>query len=195
MKTLLTVALASALSFSSFIANASEDLKALSSVNSNYKKINVTLNEGVGTAKISILKADGKILSSRNVRVKNENLMVPYDMNSLPAGDYQVKIVTDKEEVVYTVKTTERPIATADLPLMAYGKIIDENTVSLTLVGLAEPGVQVKVFSSESGKMIYEEKVDEPKGFKKNYSFNGVNSNEVYLELKDAQGRSKTLYF
>lgn len=195
MKTLLTVALASALSFSSFIANASEDLKALSRVHSNYKKINVTLNEGVGTAKISILNADGKNLSTRSVRVKNENLMVPYDMNSLPAGEYQVKIVTDEEEVVYTVETTERPIATADLPLMAYGKVLDVNTVKLSVIGLLEPGVEVKVYSAKDGKLIYEENIDQKEGFAKNFSFKGVKAEDIYMELNDTQGRTKTLFF
>ena len=195
MKTLLTVALASALSFSSFIANANEDLKALSSVHSNYKKINVTLNEGVGKAKVSILSADGQSLSSRKVNVKNENLMLPYNMKDMPAGEYQVKIVTDQEEVIYTVETTERPIALADLPLMAYGKVLDTNTVKMTVVGLLEPGVEVKIFSSKSGKLIYKETIDQAEGFSKNFSFNGMNAEDIYMELNDAQGRSKTLFF
>ncbi|MEB2775482.1 T9SS type A sorting domain-containing protein [Algoriphagus sp. D3-2-R+10] len=195
MKTLLTVALASALSFSSLVANASEDLRALSTVNSNYKKISVTLNEGVGSAKISIMDQNGKVLSNRKVRVKGENLMVPYDMNNLPAGEYHVKIVTDTEEVTYKVATTNKPIPTADLPLMAYGKMVDENTVSVTVVGLMEPGADVEVYSVESGKKIFVEHIDQAEGFKKDYSFNHFNSKDVYLKVIDNQGRSKTLYF
>lgn len=195
MKTLLTVALASALSLSSLVANASEDLRALSTVNSNYKKISVTLNEGVGSAKISILDQDGKVLSNRKVRVKDENLMVPYNMDNLPAGEYQVKIVTDTEEVTYTIATTEKPIPSADLPLMAYGKTLDENTVSVTVVGLMEPGVDVEIYSAESGKKIYSEYIYQKEGFKKDYSFNNFNSKDIYLKVIDYQGRSKTLYF
>lgn len=195
MKTLFTVALAGALSFGSFVANASEDLRALSAVNSNFKKINVTLNEGVGNAKITILTPAGKSLNSRTIRVKNENIMIPYDMNNLPAGEYQVKIATEDEEVIYKVETKERPIASADLPLMAYGKALDENTLKLTVVGLLEPGVEVKVFSSGSGKLIYQEEIDQPEGFSKNYSFDGAKSSDVYMEVKDVKGRSKTLFF
>ncbi|WP_111317232.1 T9SS type A sorting domain-containing protein [Algoriphagus chordae] len=195
MKTLLTVALASALSFSSLVANASEDLRALSSVNSNYKKINITLTEGLGNAKVSILSADGKSLSSRNVNVKNENLMVPYDLNNLPAGEYQVKIETDQEEVIYTVETEEKPIDPADLPLMAYGKLVDDNTVSLAVVGLLSPGVDVEVLSAESGDVIYTDHVNQAEGFKKNYSFKNVSSEDIYLKVTDAQGRTKTLFF
>ncbi len=195
MKTLFTVALASALSFSSLVANASEDLRALSSVNSNYKKISVTLNEGLGNAKISILDADGKSLNSRNVRVKDENLLVPYDLKNLPAGEYQVKIVTNNEEIVYTVETKEQPISSNDLPLMAYGKVLDDNTVRLAVVGLLEPGVDVKVYSSESGKLIYEEKINQAEGFIKNFSFNGLKATDIYMEVKDVKGRRKTLFF
>ncbi|WP_192350175.1 hypothetical protein [Algoriphagus sp. Y33] len=195
MKTLLTIALAGALSLSSLAANASEDLRALSTVNSTHKKVNVMLNEGVGSAKISILNQDGKILSSRKVRVKGENLMVPYNMDNLPAGEYKVKIETNQEEVTYTIATTNEPIPSAALPLMAYGKTVDENTVSVTVIGLTEPGVNVEVYSAKSGEVIYSEHVDQAEGFKKDYSFNNMKSNDVYLKVIDGQGRSKTLFF
>ena len=195
MKTLLTVALASALSFSSLVANASEDLKASSTVNSNYKKINVTLNEGLGKATISILDSNGKSLSSRKVRVKGEDLMVPYDLNNLPAGEYQVKIVTNEEEVTYTVETTEKPTPISSMPLMASGKLIDTNTVNLSVIGLNEPGVDVEVVSNESGEVIYQEHIAQEEGFKKDYSFSKINAKDIHLKVTDSQGRSKTLYF
>jgi hypothetical protein len=195
MKTLLTVALASALSFSSFIANASEDLKALSTVNSNFKKISVTLNEGVGKAKISILTSDGKSLSSRKVNVKNENLMLPYDMNNMPAGEYLVKIVTDQEEVTYTVKTTEKPLPASALPLVAFGKVVDTNTVTLTVVGLQKPGIDVKIYSVESGEILFNDHIVQAEGFKKDYTFSKVKASDIYMKVIDTQGRSKTLFF
>lgn len=195
MKTLLTVALASALSFSSFIANASEDLKALSTVNSNFKKISVTLNEGVGKAKISILTPDGKSLSSRKVNVKNENLMLPYDMNNMPAGEYLVRIVTDQEEVTYTVKTTEKPLPASALPLVAFGKLVDNNTVTLTVVGLQKPGIDVKIYSVESGEILFNDHIVQAEGFKKDYTFSKLKASDIYMKVIDTQGRSKTLFF
>lgn len=195
MKTLFTVALASALSFSSLVASASEDLRALSTVNSNYKKINVTLTEGLGKAKISILDADGKSLNSRNVRVKDENLMVPYDLKNLPAGEYQVKIATDQEEVTYTVETSEKPTPASALPLMASGKVVDNNTVNLTVIGLDKPGVDVEVYSTETGEVIYKDHIAQAEGFKKDYSFSKMTTKDIYMKVIDAQGRSKTLHF
>lgn len=195
MKTLFTIAMASALSFSALASNANEDLKDLSTVNSKFKKINVTLKEGVGNAKITILNEDGKNLNQRKVHVKNESIVVPYDMKNLPVGEYQVKIVTDEEEVVYTVETTNQPIPTEELPLMAYGKLVDDNTVNLSVIGLSEPGVEVKIYSSASGKVIFEENVDQPEGFKKDYSFKGLDSEDVYMKVTDNLGRTRTIFF
>lgn len=195
MKTLFTVALASALSFGAFSAQASEDLKELSAVNTNYKKVTITLKEGVGAAKVSILTPEGKVLSSRKVNVQDEILRVPYNLINLPAGEYQVKIATNQDEVFYTVETSDQPIPVSELPLMAYGKSLDENTVRLAVIGLVEPGVQVKIFAVETGKLIHEEQIDQPEGFIKNFSFDGISTNQIYMKVKDANGRTKTLNF
>ena len=74
-------------------------------------------------------------------------------------------------------------------------KTVDENTVSVTVIGLTEPGVNVEVYSAKSGEVIYSEHVDQAEGFKKDYSFNNMKSNDVYLKVIDGQGRSKTLFF
>lgn len=195
MKTLFKVALVSALSFGAFSVQASEDLKELSAVNTNYKNVKITLKEGVGTAKVSILTPEGKLLSSRKVNVRDENVVVPYNLTNLPAGQYQVKIVTDEEELFYTVETKDQPIPASKLPLMAYGKSLDEHTVRLAVVGLLEPGVDVKIYASETGKLIHQEQIDQPEGFTKNFSFDGMSTDEVFMEVKDAKGRTKKLYF
>jgi cell division protein YceG involved in septum cleavage len=195
MKSLFTVALASVLSFGAFSAQASEDLRELSAVNTNYKKVTITLKEGIGAAKVSILTPEGRILSSRKVNVHDSILRLPYDLTNLPAGKYQVKIATSQDEVSYTVETANQPIPTSDLPLMAYGKSLDHNTVRLAVFGLMEPGVQVKIFASESGRLIHEENIDQPEGFIKNFSFAQMSSDEIYMVVSDAEGRTKTLYF
>ncbi|EAZ82608.1 hypothetical protein [Algoriphagus machipongonensis] len=194
MKTLFTLALAGALSFSA-LANADDDLRALSDVNSNFKKINVLLKEGVGQAKIAILDLDGKKLHQKKVKVKNDDIMVPYNMDDLPCGEYLVMISTEDEEVVYTVETKEKPIPATELPLMAYGKTVDENTINLTVIGLTVPGVQVQVKTEKGGLVIHEEYIDQEDGFKKDFSFNGIDPEDIYLELTDALGRFKVVHF
>ena len=194
MKTLFTFALAGLLATSSFAANENEDLMALSSVNARFQKVNVLLREGIGKAKIAIMDEDGKMLHQRKVRVQ-EDVMVPYNLDHLPVGEYQVMITTVDEEVVYTVETFERVPEIVSYPLMAYGKLIDDHTINLAVIGLNEPGVDVKIKMQRGGKILHEEKIDQAEGFSKNYVFKGVDPSEIYVELKDAAGRTRTLYF
>ncbi|MEP0713777.1 copper resistance protein CopC [Algoriphagus sp.] len=194
MKTLITFALAGLLATSAFAVDA-EDLKANSSVHTNYKKISVHLNEGVGKAKIAIYDMNGKKLHQRSVKA-NEDLRVPYDLNSLPTGKYQVFISTDAEEVMYTVETVEEEKPTpALLPLMAYGKKVDHYTVNLLVVGLDQAGTEVKIKRIADDRVVHEETVEQAEGFRKNYRLNGLDAEEVYMEVTDTQGRSRTIYF
>ncbi|RAI94161.1 hypothetical protein [Algoriphagus yeomjeoni] len=193
MKTLFTFALAGLLATSTF-ANDAEDLKANSSVHTNNKKISVLLNEGVGKAKIAIYDMNGKKLHSRRVKA-NVDVLVPYDMNSLPCAEYQVMITTDDEEVTYTVETVEKEVpAPKVLPLMAYGKIVDHTTVNLLVIGLEQPGIAVQIKRSKDDKLVFEEMINEPEGFRKNYILNGLDPEEVYFEVTDAIGRTRKIY-
>lgn len=193
MKTLFTFALAGLLATSTF-ANGPEDLKANSSVHTNYKKISVLLNEGVGKAKITIYDMNGKRLHRRTVKA-NEDLRVPYDLNSLPCAAYQVMISTDEEEVTYTVETVEKvDTAPVMLPLMAYGKKIDNYTINLMVIGLEEAGVDVKIKKVADDRLVYEETVEQAEGFRKNYRLNGINADDVYFEVTDAKGRTRKIY-
>ncbi len=195
MKTLFTLAMAGALSFNALAANSNEDLKDLLTVNSKFKKINVTLKEGVEEAKIVLLDEDGKKLHQRKVHVKGDDLMIPYDLDDMPSGKYQLKITTKEEEVIYSVETKDRPIAFSELPLMVFGELIEDNTIKLSVIGLMEPGVEVKVKTEKGGRIIHEEYIDQPEGFKKEFSFKGINPEDVYLEITDAIGRTRIIHF
>ncbi len=195
MKTLFTFALAGALSFSSLAAHAADDLMALSDVKAKFKNVNVLLKGGVGEAKVALFDQTGRKLHQRKVTVGEMDLILPYNLTELPIGEYQVKISTEEEQVVYTVETFEKPIPTSELPLMAYGKIIDDETVTIAVVGLDEPGVEVEIRSTESNKLIHEEEIDQAEGFRKNYKLKGLSPEDVYIQVTDAKGRSKTLHF
>jgi len=192
MKTLLTFALAGLLATSSFAAN--ENLMALSSVNANFKHINVTLKDGVGKAKIAILNEDGKILHQRSLNVKKD-LMIPYNLDQMPCGEYQVKISTDDDELTYTVETFEKETMPIEYPLMAYGRQIDYDTINLTVVGLDDPGVDVKIRMENGHAIIYQELVTQPEGFIKAYKLKGISPQDVYFEVKDVLGRTRILHF
>ncbi|MEB2786850.1 hypothetical protein [Algoriphagus persicinus] len=194
MKTLFTFALAGLLATSTFAAIEPEDLKEMSTVHAIYKKIDVHLKEGVGKAKITIFDMNGKRLHSRSVKA-NENLRVPYNLNSLPCGEYQVKITTEEAEVIYTVETVEKVEAAPEVyPLMAYGKKIDNNTINLLVLGLEEAGVDVKIKKVADDRLVHQEMVEQPEGFRKNYRLNGVHAEDVYFEVTDAKGRTRKIY-
>lgn len=195
MKTLFTFALAGLLASSSLAATSNEDLMAMSTVNTKFKKVNVLLKEGVGEAKIAILDESGKKLHQRKVKATDHDVVIPYDLNTLPCGEYQVMITTGDEQVVYSVETFEKPQPIAEYPLMAYGKLIDDQTVNLAVIGLEEPGVNVKIKSQKGNRTILEENIDQAEGFKKNYKFEGMSPEDIYFEITDAKGRSRTLYF
>ncbi len=195
MKTLFTFALAGALSFSSLAAHAADDLMAMSNVKANFKKVNVLLKGGVGEAKVSLFDEAGKKLHQKKVTVGEGDLVIPYNLTSLPCGDYQIKIATDSEEVVYTVATFDHPAPPAQLPLMAYGKVVDDETVNLAVIGLNEPGVEVEIRHESTDKIIFQEEISTPEGFKKNYKLKGVSPEDVYFYVKDSKGRSRTLHF
>ncbi|SDD46090.1 hypothetical protein SAMN04488104_103116 [Algoriphagus faecimaris] len=195
MKTLFTFALAGLLSTGLFSSSFAEDLAANSEVKAKFKKVNVLLKEGVGKVKVVLMDKEGKILHTKKVTVTDQQMILPYDLNDMPCGAYQVKITTDEEEVVYDVATFEKRIAAENLPLMAYGKVVDQQTLNLSVIGLEEPGVEVSLKHNLNDKTIFSEYVSQKEGFRKNYKLRGISPEDVYFELKDAKGRSKKLYF
>jgi hypothetical protein len=195
MKTLFTFALAGALSLSSLAASAADDLLALSSAQAKFKKINVLLKEGVGEAKVAIYDPSGKKLHQRKVKVSDEQLILPYNLDDMPVGEYKVQISTENENVEYKVTTFEPAPAPEALPLVAFGKTIDEETIGLTVIGLTEPGVKVEIRNESSNKLIFSESIDQEEGFRKNYSLRGVAPKDIYVKVTDSKGRVKNLYF
>ncbi|MGM0946070.1 MAG: hypothetical protein ACQEW9_12875 [Bacteroidota bacterium] len=195
MKTLFTFALAGLLSTGLFSSSFAEGLAANSEVKAKFKKVNVLLKERVGKVKVVLMDKEGKILHSKKVTVTDQQMILPYDLNDMPCGAYQVKITTDEEEVVYDVATFEKRIAAENLPLMAYGKVVDQQTLNLSVIGLEEPGVEVSLKHNLNNKAIFSEYVSQKEGFRKNYKLRGISPQDVYFELKDAKGRSKKLYF
>ncbi|MDN3204597.1 hypothetical protein [Algoriphagus sediminis] len=194
MKTLMTLALAGAISFSSLANDNNDDLMELSAVKARYKTVNVLLKEGVGEAKIAIMDENGKKLHQRKVKQKGSDIIIPYNMEDMPCGEYQVEITTDDERVLYTVSTFNRSIPVEELPLMAYGKKLDDNTVNLAVIGLMEPGVDVKIRYKNNDRVLHSETIDTPEGFRKDYYLEGVDADEIYFELHDALGRTKYIH-
>lgn len=195
MKTLFTLALAGLVSFASLANDKNEDLSALSDAKAQYKKVNVLLKEAVGKAKVAILTKDGKRLHQTKVKDADRDQIIPYNMEELPCDEYIVQITTDEEEVSYTVNTYNRAIPAEELPLKAHGKMMDNNSISLAVFGLVEPGVEVEIRYEDGNKILHSETIDTPEAFRKKYTFEGVPADEIYVHVTDAIGRTKVIHF
>ena len=62
------------------------------------------------------------------------------------------------------------------------------------MIGLVEPGVEVKIKSESGNSIIHSEYITTPEGFKKDFSFNNMDLQDIYFELTDALGRTKTIH-
>lgn len=193
MKKLFTLALAATLGVATLANASNEDLKTLSSVKASEKKVSITLREGLGKVRLAILNADGKKLHQQFVKVK-QDVMVPYDLSQLPSGEYQVVIESNIKEPSHDVAmfTVETKDSKTSMPLVAYGKSIDDDSFRLSVIGLEEPGVQVEIFDNK-GKTIYNEKINQPEGFTKVFHLSNLTNKDVSIKVTDAMGRTKFL--
>ncbi|EKB47458.1 DUF3244 domain-containing protein [Cecembia lonarensis] len=193
MKKMLTLALIATLGLGGYANAENVNLEVMTEVKNSNNKVKVILKEGLGKVKLEVLDQNGKKLHQQTVFVK-QDLMVPYDLSELPIGKYQLKIESGSksssgEAATYAI---ERKITKSELPLMAYRKDLEDNSIKLTVIGLEDLGVKVKIMG-KSGKELFEEKIDQPNAFTKIYHFNNINKKEVSIQVTDAMGRQKVL--
>lgn len=195
MKKFLTLALAATLGVASFANANNEKVSSLAEVKNSNNRVRVVLKEGLGKVRLALLDEDGKKLHQQTVFVKND-VLVPYNLSELPAGVYHLMIEnsskgSENDMVIYEVERKEDPI---NIPLTAFRKDLNENSVKVSVVGLDEPGVQVQ-FSDRLGKEIYAEFVEQPEAFSKVYTFKNIKAKDVNIHLMDAKGRTKNLFY
>lgn len=194
MKTLVTLIGAGLLSASTFASDKTEDLKTLSNVRTQNQTVNVYLKNGINEATIAILDKDESRIHLKKVKNVSENLMIPYNLEELPTGAYTVVISSEDSQIEFIVNNEQPAIPVANLPLRANAKLVDENTVALSVYGLVEAGVEVKIRKESNNEILHLESVDSPDSFTKNFSFEGLNSEDVYFQLTDALGRTKEIH-
>ncbi|GAB3651922.1 hypothetical protein GCM10028791_21190 [Echinicola sediminis] len=180
-----------------FLAKANEvpdrkSLLALTSVETNDERINVSFKEPVGKAVVLIFDEEGKVLARNKYNVKKA-MNIPYNLSDLPEGDYAVRIKTRDETATYNVETKSKAV-TYERPIVAYGKIKDNNTINLMVLGIEEPGIRVDIFD-ENNKKVATDNVDVTEGFERNYKVVDRKVEGLTVRIKDAQGRKKYIYF
>lgn len=195
MKKFLTLALAATLGVASFANANNEKVSSLAEVKNSNNRVRVVLKEGLGKVRLALLNEEGKKLHQQTVFVKND-VLVPYNLTELPAGTYHLMIEnsskgSENDMVIYEVERKEDPV---NLPLTAFRKDLNENSVKVSVIGLDEPGVQVE-FSDRFGEKIYSEMVNQPEAFSKVYTFKNMKAKDVNIHLTDAKGRTKNLFY
>jgi peptidyl-tRNA hydrolase len=194
MKTLLTLALTVTLGVSGPAIAANENINEFSNVQAKNKTIVVNLKEGLGKVKLAVYDQKGIKVHQLFVNVK-QNTKIPYDLSQLPAGEFTVlienKSKSSSDKASYTVQTKDEPM---EIPLMAYGKALSDNSFQLSVIGLEKPGVNVELLNKD-GNIVYKEKVVQEEGFVKVYHLKNMKTSDIHVKVTDVKGRHKKLYF
>jgi hypothetical protein len=187
MKTITTLMLVIGLSFSSFAIDKS--LMEVSSVEIQEQRFILNLAEAIGPVTISIYNPEGKIIDRNFFQVKTAQ-KIPFNLSQLPEGEYEVKLDTKEESLSFNINSHKE----VEKKLMAYAKAIDENTFNLLVVGVTDPGTKVTIYCNDH-KVLTTDEIQELGSFSKNYHLKYMKLNEIYLRVKNAEGKTKYLYF
>ena len=195
MKTLFTIALALALGAGVYAAPGNENPTPVSSVRYKAEKVQVFLANGEGKVKLTLLDARGMQVFRKFIKVKSD-VHLPLDLSKMPEGEYSLVLEKDyfSSAPEKTFHTFHHKKAVQEYPLVAFGKTVDEHAVKLSVVGLEEPGLNVRIEDS-SGKLIYREKIDVSQGFTKVYRFPNLKTEGLSFTISDNKARSKVLNF
>ncbi|HSJ69787.1 MAG TPA: hypothetical protein VK921_19055 [Anditalea sp.] len=186
MKTLLTFALAMSMFLTGF-AEPTNELAALSNVSIHDQKAKITLLEGIGRVKVFVKDTKGKTLYCTSYKV-SEDVIMPFNLEELPAGKYVIRIQTKDSSIDYDVETTAKKAK--DYGFKAHVKALDDRFVKVSLYEMLEKGgVTVKVFDS-GNRLLMKEHVDGGT-FARKYEFKNLSTNGLYFIISDKKGHSQ----
>jgi hypothetical protein len=189
MKTLLTLLAALFIQLGSFASPNEKPLAEVTMVETFQQKFKVHLMEGVGRVNISLFNQKGKLVDKTTFKI-NEPTAIPFNLSQLPEGNYTVKVETKMEEIFFEIPS-KKPV---QKKLLAYTNVKNDNTVNLKVVGIEKPGVKVTFFD-QAHRRITSDNIEVSGGFSKDYILKNRKLKEVYMEVKDQDGKSKVFYF
>jgi hypothetical protein len=184
MKILFTIALALSISLSSF-AGPNSKLSQLSGVSYAYDKAKITLLEGAGKVKVSLLDHTGKKLYSQAVNVK-ENLTIPLDLAQVPYGTYIVRIENKDGKIDRVIETKKKPAKKSSFRAILKGSNHD-NSIKLSVYEMEEPGMTLRVMDNQN-KVLHKEIIEEGEPFVRRYLLSHIDKSQVYISLTDKKG-------
>ncbi len=191
MKTIFTSVLLFVLVFLAAASPSKESLKSVTTVKASHEKVYVHFSDAVGKVAVSIYDNKNNLVVKDDFEIK-ESTIIPYNLSELRHGDFRVRVKTKVDEAIYPVNTKSEE--SSKLPIVAYGKVKDQHTINIMVLGIQEPGTQIDIFDNDNCK-IGSDKVEVKDGFTRDYRFKHIEAKDIYFRIKDAQGRTKYLYF
>jgi len=189
MKTLLTFALAMSMFLTAF-AEPTNELAALSSVSFNAQNAKVTLLEGIGRVKISVKDANGLTLSCHSYKIR-ENVVLPINLESMPAGKYVIRIETKDSKIDYDVETTAKKAN--EYGFKANVKPLGDRFVKVSVYEMQEEGdLTIKVYDKSHHLVFKEVLTGGP--FARKYEFKNLYTKGLYFTISDKKGNSQIYY-
>jgi len=190
MKTLFTFALAMSMYFNS-IAEPTNELSMLSSVSFNDQKVNVTLLEGIGRVKVTFKNEQGTTIYCISYKV-SENVVMPFNLESLPAGKYSVRIQNKDSSIDYDIETKAKE------EVFLYGFKADVRNIKNQYVKvsvyeqLTEGPLTVKIYD-RNNRLLHKETIDGGP-FARKYSFTHLQKLGLYFSITDKKGYNQIYY-
>lgn len=189
MKTLFSFLFFLVLSFGSMANPGLKELKENTQVEAKDQLVRVHFKSAMEKVTVRLTDKSGKTLFNEKYQTK-EPVIIPLNLSQLDDGHYVLHVIGEEGSNRYEIENRKKVV----LPLMAYGKQAGPHKVSLLVVGLEKPGTTVKFFD-QSNRLLLDETINEPKGFRKDYVFEHLPVNQLTLKVTDADGREKYIRF
>lgn len=192
MKTILTLFVVIACVTMSF-ANPlppEKSLEEVTFVEAGDQRFNLIVKEAVGRVLVSIYNERGKMIDRVSFRAL-EAVSVPFNLSQVPEGQYRVCV--QSKDQAYSFSVTSKK-AFEKKPI-AYAKAVDPTKISLTVVGIEQPGIWVTLYEGKTQRKINEDFVEQLAGFRRDYRLVDTTADEVYMEVRDVNGNAKIFYF
>ncbi|WP_339876095.1 hypothetical protein [uncultured Algoriphagus sp.] len=146
-------------------------------------KVAVSFNEAPqGTVIVKITDSEDRLILRDRIS-KNEAFAKKYDLKALPEGTYSVEVL-DESGVLRTASfdnyVTEAPAVFSRVSQMG------DNKYRLLVSNLEAKDIEVMIYDGD--KLIHTEKIDNPQGLHKIYSFDKVSGAGINFKVKTASG-------
>lgn len=146
-------------------------------------KVAVSFNEAPqGTVIVKITDSEDRLILRDRIN-KDEAFAKKYDLKALPHGNYSVE-VTDESGVLRTASFNNFVVETP--AVFSRVSPMGDNKYRLLVSNLDAKDIEVLIYDGD--KLIHTEKIDNPQGLHKIYSFDKVSGAGINFKVKTASG-------